>query len=151
MFKFFETLVDPYTIYPETDEPPTKLWPFLREYSQPFMIVFVMAAIMSVVVAAIEVGLIYYMGRIVDLMGESPAAFWDSHRSEVDCKHVKGRLCGAHQGARQQPHEGVGPVSLESAGHDSEGTTSREGTHQGHGECLAGNSDGRRQRLDGVP
>lgn len=83
MFKFFETLVDPYTIYPETDEPPTKLWPFLREYSQPFMIVFVMAAIMSVVVAAIEVGLIYYMGRIVDLMGESPAAFWDSHRSEV--------------------------------------------------------------------
>lgn len=83
MFKFFETLVDPYTPYTETDVPPTKLWPFLREYSQPFKSVFVMAAIMSVVVAAIEVGLIYYMGRIVDLMGESPATFWVSHRTEV--------------------------------------------------------------------
>ncbi|WP_223421826.1 ABC transporter ATP-binding protein [Tateyamaria pelophila] len=83
MFKFFESLVDPYTPYTETDEPPTKLWPFLRSYSEPFIGVFVLAAIMSIVVAAIEVGLIYYMGRIVDLMGESPAEFWAAHGTEV--------------------------------------------------------------------
>lgn len=83
MFKFFESLVDPYTPYAETDTPPRKLWPFLRDYAQPFTRVFVLATIMSVVVAGIEVGLIYYMGRIVDLLGESPAAFWDAHGFEV--------------------------------------------------------------------
>jgi len=83
MFKFFESLVDPYTPYTETDVPPTKLWPFLLEYSRPFKRVFVMAAVMSIVVAAIEVGLIYYMGRIVDLMGTSPAEFWSDYGTEV--------------------------------------------------------------------
>ena len=36
MFRFFENLVDPYTAYDEVDTPPTRLWPFLLEYSQPF-------------------------------------------------------------------------------------------------------------------
>ncbi|WP_420014156.1 ABC transporter ATP-binding protein [Tateyamaria sp.] len=83
MFKHFESLVDPYTPYPETDVPPTKLWPFLLDYSRPFKRVFVAAAVMSIIVAAIEVGLIYYMGRIVDLMGTSPAAFWADYGTEV--------------------------------------------------------------------
>lgn len=83
MFKFFESLVDPYVAYTETDTPPTKLWPFLRDYSQPFKGVFALAAVMSLVVAAIEVWLIYYMGRIVDLMGTSPDLFWATHGVEV--------------------------------------------------------------------
>ena len=83
MFKLFESLVDPYTPYREADVPPTKLWPFLREYARPFTRVFVYAAIMSVVVAAIEVGLIYYMGRVVDLLGSDPAEFWETYGLEV--------------------------------------------------------------------
>ena len=83
MFKLFESLVDPYTPYPEQDTPPTKLWPFLREYARPFTRVFIAAAIMSIIVAAIEVGLIYYMGRVVDLLGSDPAAFWDNYGTEV--------------------------------------------------------------------
>ncbi|WP_299152709.1 ABC transporter ATP-binding protein [uncultured Tateyamaria sp.] len=83
MFKFFETLVDPYTPYRETDAPPTDLWPFMRDYAQPFKKVFVLAAIMSVIVAAIEVWLIYYMGRIVDVLGTSPEAFWTDYGTEV--------------------------------------------------------------------
>lgn len=83
MFKYFESLVDPYTPYTESDVPPTKLWPFLLEYSQPFKRVFVVAGIMSIIVAAIEVGLIYYMGRIVDLMGTSPSEFWTNYGTEV--------------------------------------------------------------------
>ncbi|WP_299372318.1 ABC transporter ATP-binding protein [uncultured Tateyamaria sp.] len=83
MFKFFESLVDPYSHYEETDTPPTQLWPFLREYCRPFTTVFVYAAIMSIIVAAIEVGLIYYMGRVVDLLGASPAEFWADHGTEV--------------------------------------------------------------------
>ncbi|MEO1364917.1 MAG: ABC transporter ATP-binding protein, partial [Pseudomonadota bacterium] len=83
MFKLFESLVDPYTPYREADVPPTRLWPFLREYARPFTRVFVYAAIMSIIVAAIEVGLIYYMGRIVDLLGSDPAVFWDTYGFEV--------------------------------------------------------------------
>ncbi len=83
MFKFFESLVDPYIDYSETDTPPTKLWPFMREYARPFTRVFVVTGIMSIIVAAIEIGLIYYMGRIVDLLGAPPQEFWANHGTEA--------------------------------------------------------------------
>lgn len=83
MFKFFESLVDPYVPYSETDTPPTRLWPFIWAYSQPFKRVFLLAAFMSLVVASIEVGLIYYMGRVIDLLGTSPAQFWATYGVEV--------------------------------------------------------------------
>jgi ATP-binding cassette subfamily B multidrug efflux pump len=68
MFRYLENLVDPYEAYDEVDAPPTRLWPFMRDYSKPFKKVFILAAILSVLVATVEVGLIYYMGRVVDLM-----------------------------------------------------------------------------------
>ncbi|MDA0962257.1 MAG: ABC transporter ATP-binding protein [Proteobacteria bacterium] len=83
MFRFFENLVDPYCAYPEKDTPPTRLWPFLRDYSQPFRRVFVWTGVLSVIVAAIEVFLIYYMGRLVDLLGGSPGEFWGAHGTEL--------------------------------------------------------------------
>jgi len=83
MFKYFESLVDPYTPYSETDTPPTEIWPFLWQYSQPFKRVFALTAVMSLIVASIEVALIYYMGRVVDLLGTSPAEFWSTYGTEV--------------------------------------------------------------------
>ncbi|MEX0283816.1 MAG: ABC transporter ATP-binding protein [Paracoccaceae bacterium] len=83
MFRFFENLVDPYVAYEEKDAPPTQLWPFLRDYCEPFKQVFVWTAILSVVVAAIEIGLIYYMGRIVDLLGSPPEKVWQDHGTEL--------------------------------------------------------------------
>jgi ATP-binding cassette subfamily B multidrug efflux pump len=83
MFRFFENLIDPYCDYPETDRPPTKLWPFMLEYSRPFKRVFLLAALMSVVVASIEIGLIYYMGRVVDLLTGDPAEVWDRYGTEL--------------------------------------------------------------------
>ncbi|MCB4456923.1 ABC transporter ATP-binding protein [Leisingera sp. McT4-56] len=83
MFRFFENLIDPYCAYPETNTPPTRLWPFLRDYSKPFKKIFVLTALMSVIVAAIEVGLIYYMGRVVDLMAGTPAQVWENHGTEL--------------------------------------------------------------------
>lgn len=83
MFRFFENLIDPYCDYPETDQPPTRLWPFLKAYSQPFKAVFIMTACMSVVVAAIEIGLIYYMGRVVDLLSNSPEQVWQNYGTEL--------------------------------------------------------------------
>jgi len=83
MFRFFENLVDPYCDYPQEDRPPTRLWPFLRAYAQPFRRVFAWAGLMSIAVAAIEVGLIYYMGRVVDLLGGDPAQVWADHGFEL--------------------------------------------------------------------
>ncbi len=83
MFRFFENLVDPYCDYPERDRPPTRLWPFLRDYGEPFRRVFLWAAALSVVVAAIEIGLIYYMGRIVDLLAGEPQQVMRDHGLEL--------------------------------------------------------------------
>ena len=79
MFRFFENLVDPYCAYPQTDTPPTKLWPFMRAYSQPFKQVFVWAAVTSIIVALVEIGLIYYMGWVVDALSGDPAQVWQNH------------------------------------------------------------------------
>ncbi|MFN3953921.1 MAG: ABC transporter ATP-binding protein [Pararhodobacter sp.] len=84
MLRLFENLVDPYTRYVETDHPPQRLWPFLRQYMGPFRGVFIGAALMSVVVAFVEVGLLWYMGRVIDLLETSgPAGFWQRHGLEL--------------------------------------------------------------------
>ena len=83
MFRFFENLVDPYCDYPETNVPPRRLWPFLKDYAQPFKKVFVVTAILSLIVAAIEIGLIHYMGRVVDLLSGEPAQVWQDHGTEL--------------------------------------------------------------------
>ena len=82
MFRFFENLVDPYADYVETNRPPSRLWPFLWSFAGSFRKLFYLAGIMSVVVAAIEVGLIWYMGRIVDLMEGDPARVWSEYGTE---------------------------------------------------------------------
>lgn len=83
MFRFFENLVDPYIDYPEKDAPPTGLWPFLRDYCVPFKKVFLLTGLMSIVVAAIEIGLIFYTGRIVDLLATGPADMWSAYGTEL--------------------------------------------------------------------
>lgn len=83
MFRYFENLVDPYIDYPEEDVPPTKLWPFLKAYSQPFKVVFFWTAVLSILVAAIEIGLIYYMGRVVDLLSSTPEQVWTNNGTEL--------------------------------------------------------------------
>ncbi|MEW2918677.1 ABC transporter ATP-binding protein [Ruegeria sp. ANG10] len=83
MFRYFENLVDPFEDYTETDTPPTRLWPFMLDYSRPFMRVFFWTALISVIVAAVEVGLIYYMGRVVDLLSGQPAEVWQTHGTEL--------------------------------------------------------------------
>ncbi|WP_226780036.1 ABC transporter ATP-binding protein [Oceaniglobus trochenteri] len=83
MFRFFENMVDPYTSYEEQDAPPTRLWPFIRAYSIPFRRVFALAAVSSVVVAIVEIGLIWYMGRVVDVLStDTPSAVWAAYGYE---------------------------------------------------------------------
>jgi len=84
MFRFFEGLVDPYTAYEETDTPPQTLLPFLRQYARPFRKVFWIAGTMSVIVAIIEIWLLFYLGRLVDgLSDASPDTYWQTYGSEL--------------------------------------------------------------------
>ena len=82
MLRFFERLVDPYEPYSETDTPPQKLWPFMMAYSQPFKRVFWAAGIMSLVVAVVEIWLISYMGRVVDILQGDPSQVWQTYGRE---------------------------------------------------------------------
>ncbi len=84
MFRYFETLVDPYGPYTQTDNPPRQLWPFLKEYVRPFRSVFAVTAALSVVSAFADVALIWYVGRLVDLLSTAtPAEAWASHGAEM--------------------------------------------------------------------
>ncbi len=84
MFRYFENLVDPYAPYDVSDTPPRRLWPFLKEYIVPFRWVFVATGFLSVVGAFADVALLWYMGRLVDLLAEKgPVEAWASHGVEI--------------------------------------------------------------------
>ncbi|MEO9823588.1 MAG: ABC transporter ATP-binding protein [Paracoccaceae bacterium] len=84
MFRYLENLVDPYADYPVTDTPPTKLWPFILEYCRPFTRVFTITGLVSVIVAAVEIWLIGYLGRLVDVLTASdPSTFWSENGTEM--------------------------------------------------------------------
>ena len=84
MFRFFEGLVDPYASYSQTDTPPRRLWPFLADYIRPFRKVFAVTAMLSVLTAFADVALIWYVGRLVDLLAtHGPAEFWAGYGAEV--------------------------------------------------------------------
>lgn len=84
MFRFFESLLDPYVDYPETNTPPRQVGPFLWGYLKTFRGVFALTTVMSIIVAMIEVALIAYMGHLVDILNETPAGdFWKAHGFEL--------------------------------------------------------------------
>ncbi|MGL4319320.1 MAG: ABC transporter ATP-binding protein, partial [Paracoccaceae bacterium] len=84
MFRFFEDLVDPYGTYEETDTPPRRLWPFLRDYARPFKGVFAVTALFSVIGAFADIALIWYVGRLVDLLSTNgPAQVWAGYGTEI--------------------------------------------------------------------
>ena len=83
MFRFFENLIDPYAHLPTVDAPPRRLWPFLWHYLHPFRRLFLIASVVAVVVALVEVGLISYMGRLVNVLTDTPPEqAWDTHGAE---------------------------------------------------------------------
>ena len=84
MFRFFENLVDPYRAYVPNDTPEKRLWPFLREYVIPFKFVFLATGSLSVMAASFDVFLIWYLGRVIDLLSNAaPPVVWNSHGSEI--------------------------------------------------------------------
>ena len=84
MFRYFESLVDPYARYPQEDVPPSRLWPFLRQYIAPFKRVFVASMVFKAIVAFGDIAIVWYVGVLIDhLASTSPAAFWAAHGAET--------------------------------------------------------------------
>ncbi len=83
MFRFFENLVNPFAEFPQTT-PPATLLAYIRSQLVPYKRLLPIMATVSVLVALIEAGLIFYTGRVIDLMGTSgPAAFWRDNSFEL--------------------------------------------------------------------
>lgn len=82
MFKFFEGLVDPYIDFDSSKMPPRRLYPFLREYARPFDRIFVIAGLLTVLIAASEIALLWYMGRLVDVLVGPPENVWAEYAVE---------------------------------------------------------------------
>lgn len=83
MMRFFEKLVDPYAPYTEPDQPPRRVRDYLWWLSGPFRAVFAWAALTAMIVAGVEVWLIYYMGHLVDALSGDPATFWQTQGLQV--------------------------------------------------------------------
>lgn len=82
MFRFLESFVDPFRSIDGT--PPDRLWPYLLHNLRPFRGVLAAVSFMSLSVALIETGLIYYAGRLVDLMAAAgPENFSARHGVEL--------------------------------------------------------------------
>ena len=83
MFRYFENLVDPFKPFDEKT-PPAHLWAYIKTQAAPFRRVLPWLALSGIAVALTESGLIFYSGRIIDLMNATgPQSFWDSHALEL--------------------------------------------------------------------
>ena len=84
MFRYFESLVDPYASYREEDAPPRRFWPFILAYVRPARWVLAWTTLSILAVAVIEILLIWYAGRLVDLLGATePGTLWTRHGVEL--------------------------------------------------------------------
>ncbi|SFR13002.1 ABC transporter ATP-binding protein [Poseidonocella sedimentorum] len=83
MYRFFENLVDPFADR-DVETPPAALWPYVKSQLRPFRPLLALMALSGVAVALIETGLIFYSGRVIDLMESSaPGTFFDEHGLEL--------------------------------------------------------------------
>jgi ATP-binding cassette subfamily B multidrug efflux pump len=71
MVRYFENFVDSFCDYAQTNTPPIKLLPFLRQYCQPrgaMALTFVGLLFLG----GIELGMIYAVGRFVNVLQNTP-------------------------------------------------------------------------------
>ena len=83
MFRFFENLVDPFQKYPE-ETPSKHLWPYVKSHFGPYYRLMIWMAALGALVALMETGLIFYSGRVIDLMEiTGPESFWSMRGLEL--------------------------------------------------------------------
>lgn len=83
MFRLFENLINPFADRSH-DAPPAELWAYIKSELAPFRKWLPWIALTGVCVAIMESGLIFYSGRVIDLMtAAGPLAFWSRHSAEI--------------------------------------------------------------------
>ncbi len=70
MFAFFEKLIDPYRAVPLTP-PPAQLWPFYWHYIRPVWPIAAAIAVLTALIAGLEMVMLNYVGSFVDLMSSA--------------------------------------------------------------------------------
>ncbi len=83
MFRFFENLVDPFQKFRQVT-PPKDLWPYVKSHFGPYYKLMVWMGCLGATVALMETGLIFYSGRVIDLMEiTGPESFWSRNGLEL--------------------------------------------------------------------
>ncbi len=83
MFRFFESLVDPYPAH-EPTPPPSRLWPFLLHYSRPVLPYLVLVALLTALISSMEIWFFDWMGTLVDwATKEGAEGFFDRHGGQL--------------------------------------------------------------------
>ncbi|MBB3950590.1 ABC transporter ATP-binding protein [Aureimonas jatrophae] len=79
MFRFFESIIDPFRSYP-MQEPPRGLGAFFWHHLRQVWPSFAALAVFSLLVALIEVAIFRYIGAIVDILNSTtPERLWAEH------------------------------------------------------------------------
>lgn len=78
-----EELPDPFEETPQGVTPDARPLPFLLSQLGSYREILVLAAIFGTIVAVLELGLIWYSGRLVDLMSAGTEGFWSNHGWEI--------------------------------------------------------------------
>ena len=83
MFRYLESFVDPFRATAET-APSDRFWGFVLGHLRPFRKVLTVVTFTGAAVALVETGLIFYAGRLIDLMSASgPDQFLGRHGLEL--------------------------------------------------------------------
>jgi ATP-binding cassette subfamily B multidrug efflux pump len=82
MFRFFEGMVDAFAPA-QSGAPPAGFWRFMADMLRPFRRVLALSATVGLCAALVETALIFYAGRVVDLLAEGRAGFWGRHGLEL--------------------------------------------------------------------
>ncbi len=83
MYKFFEKLVDPFA-NPSFLAAPDSVWRFLLGHIRPFRHLLPWMVLLGILKAGLECGLIFYAGRLIDIMSQSGVdGFWTNHKFEM--------------------------------------------------------------------
>jgi len=84
MFRFFETLIDPYQPYDESQELPDRLVPFYLRFLWPARWVLASTMVLALMFAISEALMLRYAGQLVDILTHAtPETLWTEHRAEL--------------------------------------------------------------------
>lgn len=76
-------LANPY-VHGKGGPPENRVWPYLKSHLAPLRLVLLLSLAVTVLAASIEVWLISYAGRLIDMMSETPASeIWAQHGTSL--------------------------------------------------------------------